>query len=96
MSDFFATDAHQIHNKLLSERVKFFKETEEGKREMSGIEQEIEARGILLEKNAVVRELLLSGYPIEEIARVSRLPVEEVMAMKEALKKDGQDLAQKQ
>jgi hypothetical protein len=63
---------------------------------MSGIEQEIEARGILLEKNAVVRELLLSGYPIEEIARVSRLPVEEVMAMKEALKKDGQDLAQKQ
>jgi hypothetical protein len=63
---------------------------------MSGIEQEIEARGILLEKNAVVRELLLSGYPIEEIARVSRQPVEKVMAMKEALKKDGQELPRKQ
>jgi hypothetical protein len=44
----------------------------------------------------VVRELLLSGYPIEEIARVSRQPVEKVMAMKEALKKDGQELPRKQ
>jgi hypothetical protein len=96
MSDFFATDAHQIHNKLLSERVKFFKETEEGKREMSGIEQEIEARGILLEKNAVVRKLLLCGDSIEKIAEVSSLPVEEIIAMKEALEKDGQELPRKQ
>jgi hypothetical protein len=63
---------------------------------MSGIEQEIAERGYSEGVNAVVRELLLSGYPIEEIARVSRLPVEEIIAMKEALKKDGQDLAQKQ
>jgi hypothetical protein len=63
---------------------------------MSGIEQEIEERGIRLAKNAVVRELLLIGDPIEKIAKVSDLPVEEVMAMKEALKKDGQELPRKQ
>jgi hypothetical protein len=44
----------------------------------------------------MVRELLLSGYPIEKIAKVSDLPVEEIMAMKEALKKDGQELPRKQ
>jgi predicted transposase YdaD len=96
MSDFFATDAHQIHNKLLSERVKFFKETEEGKREMSGIEQEIAARNYSEGVNAVVRKLLLRGASIETIAEVSDLPVEKVMAMKEALKKDGQELPRKQ
>jgi hypothetical protein len=63
---------------------------------MSGIEQEIEARGILLEKNAVVRKLLLRGAPIETIAEVSDLPVEKVMAIKEALKKDGHELPRKQ
>jgi hypothetical protein len=63
---------------------------------MSGIEQEIEERGIRLAKNAVVRELLLIGDPIEKIAKVSDLPVEEVLAMKEALKKDGQELPRKQ
>jgi transposase len=63
---------------------------------MSGIEQEIEARGILLAKNAVVRKLLLLGDPIEKIAKVSDLPVEEIIAMKEALKKDGLELPRKQ
>jgi transposase len=63
---------------------------------MSGIEQEIEARGILLEKNAVVRKLLLCGDSIEKIAEVSSLPVEEIIAMKEALEKDGQELPRKQ
>jgi transposase len=63
---------------------------------MSGIEQEIEARGILLAKNAVVRKLLLRGASIETIAEVSDLPVEKVMAMKEALKKDGHELPRKQ
>jgi hypothetical protein len=63
---------------------------------MSGIEQEIAERGYSEGVNAVVRELLLSGYPIEEIIRVSHLPVEKVMAMKEALKKDGHELPRKQ
>jgi predicted transposase YdaD len=67
---------------------------------MSGIEQIIKERGIeegiRLAKNAVVRKLLLRGDPIEKIAEVSDLPVEEIMAMKEALKKDGHELPRKQ
>jgi hypothetical protein len=67
---------------------------------MSGIEQEIAERsfskGFRDGINGMVRELLLSGYPIEKIAKVSDLPVEEIMAMKEALKKDGQELPRKQ
>jgi ribosomal protein S11 len=63
---------------------------------MSGIEQEIEARGYSKGVNAVIRELLLIGDPIEKIAKVSDLPVEEIIAMKEALKKDGQELPRKQ
>jgi predicted transposase YdaD len=67
---------------------------------MSGIEQEIAERsfskGVREGINGMVRKLLLRGDSIETIAEVSDLPVEKVMAMKEALKKDGQDLAQKQ
>jgi carbonic anhydrase/acetyltransferase-like protein (isoleucine patch superfamily) len=63
---------------------------------MSGIEQEIAERSYSEGVNAVVRELLLIGDPIEKIAKVSDLPVEEVRAMKEALKKDGQELPRKQ
>jgi hypothetical protein len=44
----------------------------------------------------VVRKLLLRGAPIETIAEVSDLPVEKVMAIKEALKKDGHELPRKQ
>jgi transposase len=63
---------------------------------MSGIEQEIAARNYSEGVNAVVRKLLLRGASIETIAEVSDLPVEKVMAMKEALKKDGQELPRKQ
>jgi hypothetical protein len=63
---------------------------------MSGIEQEIAERSYSEGVNAVVRELLLIGDPIEKIAKVSDLPVEEIMAMKEALKKDGHELPRKQ
>jgi transposase len=67
---------------------------------MSGIEQIIKERGIeegiRLAKNAIVRELLLRGDSIETIAEVSDLPVEEIIAMKEALKKDGLELPRKQ
>jgi transposase len=53
-------------------------------------------QGILLAKNAIVRKLLLRGDSIETIAEVSDLPVEEIIAMKEALKKDGHGLPRKQ
>jgi predicted transposase/invertase (TIGR01784 family) len=39
MSDFQETDTHQFHNKLLAERVKFLKQTNAGRKEMSSLEQ---------------------------------------------------------
>ena len=45
MNDFFCTGADQMKNKVLADRMTFFKETAEGQRELSGIELVIDARG---------------------------------------------------
>jgi len=45
MNDFFCTGADQMKNEVLASRMNFFKETDEGQRELSGIELVIDARG---------------------------------------------------
>ena len=50
MNDCYVGGSEQMKNELLKERVEFFKETEEGIREMKSIEQTIAKRYIAKDK----------------------------------------------
>ena len=87
MNDFFCTGADQMKNEVLADRMTFFKETEEGQRELSGIELVIEARGRAEGraegktegKTEVAAKLIQLGQmSLEMIAEVSGLPIEEL------------------
>lgn len=83
MNDFFCTGADQMKNEVLADRMSFFKETEEGQRELSGIELVINARGSAAgrteEKTEVAAKLIQLGQmSLEMIAEVSGLPIEEL------------------
>lgn len=63
MNDFFCTGANQMKNKVLADRMNFFKETAEGQRELSGIELVIANRN-----RAVGRaEGRAEGIPVGEV-----------------------------
>ena len=76
-----------MKNEVLADRMTFFKETEEGQRELSGIELVIDARGRAEGraegktegKTEVAAKLIQLGQmSLEMIAEVSGLPIEEL------------------
>ncbi|GAB1826837.1 hypothetical protein TURTL08_21410 [Turicimonas sp. TL08] len=86
MSDFNAEEAGQMKNELLKERVEFFKETEEGVREMKGIEQVIAEREALKKAIEIAKNFLKIGnVPLESIAQATGLPLEEVKTLQKSL-----------
>ena len=91
MNDFFCTGADQMKNEVLADRMNFFKETEEGQRELSGIELVIDARGEArgrvegkVEGRAegklemAAKLIQLGQMSLEMIAEISGLPIEEL------------------
>lgn len=83
-----------MKNELLKERVEFFKETEEGIREMKSIEQTIAKRYIAkgkaegsLEKAIEIAKnfLKIGNVPLESIAQATGLPLEEVKTLQKSL-----------
>lgn len=86
MSDFNAEGAEQMKNAILKERVEFFKETEEGVREMKGIEQVIAEREALKKAIEIAKNFLKIGnVPLESIAQATGLPLEEVKILQKSL-----------
>ncbi len=86
MSDFNAKGAEQMKNAILKERVEFFKETEEGVREMKGIEQVIAEREALKKAIEIAKNFLKIGnVPLESIAQATGLPLEEVKTLQKSL-----------
>ncbi len=86
MSDFNAEEAGQMKNELLKERVEFFKETEEGIREMKSIEQVIAERAALKKAIEIAKNFLKIGnVPLESIAQATGLPLEEVKILQKSL-----------
>lgn len=66
-------------NEVLADRMKFFKETEEGQRELSGIELTIDARARVEGKMEMAAKLIQLGQmSLEMIAEISGLPIEEL------------------
>ncbi len=84
MHDFFCTNPDDMNYKVLAERVRFFKETKEGVMTMcKAMEDRINAsfnEGI---KEMASRMLEDGKYPLEEVARLSRLSLEEVKKIRD-------------
>ena len=92
LHDFFETDVSKMHSPEMAERLKYLR-TEEGVRMMFETrEQEIarnraeakaegEAKGIAEEKEANVIGMLGKGYPLEDIAEIAKIGVDDVKAI---------------
>lgn len=97
MNDFNAEGAEQMKNELLKERVEFFKETEEGIREMTSIEQTIakryiakgkaegKAEGSLEKAIEIAKNLLRFGDPLEKIVLITGLTLQQVQNIQHSL-----------
>ena len=82
MHDFRAVSADQMHNKVLAERVRYFKEETEGVRTMCKAMEDMRneaAKEAVSEKlTPIVLKMMKNGDSIEEIADFLELTVEEV------------------
>lgn len=85
---FYCTDANDIKNKKLAERVRYFKEDEEGVTVMSNIFEEIRLEGEKSKANEIATNMLVIGIPIKQICRVTGLSELDVKVLKTGLDKN--------
>ncbi|MBQ5333582.1 MAG: Rpn family recombination-promoting nuclease/putative transposase [Oscillospiraceae bacterium] len=95
MHDFRCSKANEMNFSLMAERTKYFKETNEGVRFMCRINEEMcnEARmeGIIEGEKGksikIAKQLISMGMgTIEDIAKVTKLPIEEVQSLADKMK----------
>lgn len=79
MHDFSCTDPDDMYYDELAERVRFFKESKEGVVIMCRAMEDMRNQTVLESMKAVANRMLAAGkYSLEEIARMTELPLEEV------------------
>lgn len=92
MHDFYCTDANDIKNKKLAKRVKYFKEDEEGVKNMSNVFEEIktEAR----EENAyeIAKNLILLGIEDDKVLKSTKITKSALKKLKKEIQDDGNTL----
>ena len=81
MHDFNCKDAKDMVNPLLAEEVRYLKETEGGRSQMSRILEEMRNEVAEKEKVSTALKMLAKGYEAEEIAEITGLSLEEVMKL---------------
>ena len=88
MHDFSCTDPDDITYEVLAERVRYFKEDEEGVAAMCKAMEDMRNEATLEKaKKTALNMLMLCKLSYEEIAQCAELPVDEVKALAE--KKDA-------
>lgn len=83
MHDFFCTSADDMYNKVLADRMRYFKEDKGGVQTVCEIMEELvkdgEARGVEKEKETrVVRAISMKKLSLPEIADIFEIPLERV------------------
>lgn len=87
MKDFFCPDPSDMNYPILAERAKYFKEKEKGVTVVSRIFDEVREEGVMDARMDIAENLLADGeMTVEKIAKVTRLPLEEVTALAKELK----------
>ena len=78
MSDFFCTDANDMNYTELSDRVRFYKETEEGVETMCKAMDDMRNLAVERSREENALKMLADGLDLEKIAKYSGLPIEKV------------------
>ena len=79
MSDFFCSEAKDMNYKVLSDRVRQYKETEKGVDDMCEIWDEVRNEGILKNRIETAQKMIKDGaLPLEKIAEYSGLSLDKI------------------
>ena len=81
MHDFHGTKADDMLNPLLAEELRNLKETEGGRRHMSGTMQQLCDEAVYNDRIKIARELLAKGMSTEVVAEVTELPLTTVLEL---------------
>lgn len=84
MSDFYCTDAKDMNYKELADKVRYYKETEEGAKDMCDIWDDVRNEGLKEGKIEVAKELIKNGkLSLEDIAASTGFTVDEIRGLAE-------------
>ena len=84
MNDFFCTDAKDMHYKELSDKVRYFKETEEGVETMCKAFDDLREATEMKTRIENARKMLANGkFSLDDIVECSGLPLEKVKELAE-------------
>ncbi len=79
MHDFRCVEADDMHNKVLADKVRYFKETEGGREEMCKVMEDMRNEAVKADRVRMAVAMINDGkFPIELIAKYSGLTLEEV------------------
>lgn len=82
MHDFYCTDADDMHFKQLADRVRYFKENEEGVKRMCATLEKMRDETVERTKILIAINMIKDGkLSLEEIAKYSNLAIEKVKAL---------------
>ena len=82
MHDFSCTDPDDITYEVLAERVRYFKEDEEGVAAMCKAMEDMRTEAVMDDrKDTACRLLKKGGMSLEEVAEISKLSIEEVRVL---------------
>ena len=71
MHDFFCTDPNDMHYDIFARRAKYFKETEEGVRQVCQIMQDFKNKGEMEKAKDMAIKLADMGVSVEKIAKAA-------------------------
>jgi len=89
MNDFNAVRAKDMKNAMLAEGMKFYKETDMGRRELSELEQKIYGEAMKERIDKVVLNMLKSGFSFVAIAKVCDYPESRIKELRDHFVKEG-------
>ncbi len=82
MHDFRCVEAEDMHNKILADRVRYFKETEGGREEMCKVMEDMRNEAVNADRTRAAMAMISDGdMPLELIAKYSGLTLQEVEAL---------------
>ncbi len=81
MHDFRCIRADEMHNPVLAEKVRYFKETEGGQSHMCKIMEEMLKEEAMRERASIVKKMFQKGNSVEVIADILDTTVEEVQKL---------------
>ncbi len=90
MHDFFCTDPADMHYDVLAERVRYFKESEEGNESMCRAMEDMKEEVREAERCGTAQRMLeLGKFALEEIAQISNLPLDDVKRLAAKMPRQG-------